>query len=230
MPAPRVFHEERLGLDVVRRAAPLDHVRREGERGAGETEEGNVRRESAARPADRLEDVTDALLEVRLAQPIDVLGGPQRRVDRRPLSLGVRQVQPGALHRQQEIREDDGGVDPQALDRVDRDLRHQVGVAAHLQERATGADLPVLAHVAAGLAHEPDRRHGRRLAPAGAHERAVAQRVRLARSRRRRPRGDGDRRDGAGWRRGGRPRRPARAPGARTRPLTAPGIGLGAPT
>ena len=74
------------------------------------------------------------------------------------------------LERQQQIGEQDGGVDFDTAHRLQRDFGGQIGRAAQVEQRIALAQRAVFAHVAAGLAHEPDRRRVDRLAPAGFEE------------------------------------------------------------
>ncbi len=74
----------------------------------------------------------------------------------------------------QEVGEDDGGVDTEALGGGDGDFGGDVGRAADVEEGVVLADGHVLRHVAAGLAEEPDGRAVDGLAEAGAHEAAAA--------------------------------------------------------
>ena len=87
-------------------------------------------------------------------------GAADGLLDHRPV-LG-REVEADAhgLERQQDVGEDDGGVEIEAAQRLQRDLGGDVGAHAHLDERELLADGAVLGQVAARLAHEP---HGRRV-------------------------------------------------------------------
>ena len=78
--------------------------------------------------------------------------------------------QPHDFEGQQEIREDDGGVDAEEFRRGDRDFGGDRGLLADLQERILFADRAVLGHVTSGLAHEPDGRAVDGLRFAGANE------------------------------------------------------------
>ena len=57
---------------------------------------------------------------------------------------------------QQEVGEDDGGVDAEDFGSGDGDLGGERGLLADFEERVLLADCAVLRHVASGLAHEPD--------------------------------------------------------------------------
>ena len=93
-----------------------------------------------------------------------------RVLDRRPFAAD--EVEPDAhrLERQQQIREEDRRVDLDPADRLQRDFGREIGRPAELEQRVALAQRAVLAHVAAGLAHEPDRRGVDRLQAAGSEE------------------------------------------------------------
>ena len=66
------------------------------------------------------------------------------------------------------IREDDGGVEVEAADRLQRDFGGEFRGEAKIEEAAgLGAYLAVLRQIATGLPHHPDRRY--RLPAAGKH-------------------------------------------------------------
>ena len=71
---------------------------------------------------------------------------------------------------EQEVGEDDGGVDAEALGGGDGDFGGDGGGAADVEEGVVLADGHVLGHVAAGLAEEPDGRAVDGLAEAGSDE------------------------------------------------------------
>ena len=130
--------------------------------------------------ADRLQHVRQRLARLERAQPIDVVGTADRALDLRPFALDEVEGQAHRLERQQQIGEEDRGVDVDAADRLQRDLGGEVGLPADLQQRIPLAKRAVLGHVAAGLAHEPDRRGVHRLAPAGLQESGVGHVVSLS--------------------------------------------------
>ena len=74
------------------------------------------------------------------------------------------------FERQQEVGEDDGGVDAEDFGGGDGDFGGELRLPADFEERMVLADGPVLGHVAAGLAHEPDGRAVDGLGLAGANE------------------------------------------------------------
>jgi hypothetical protein len=73
---------------------------------------------------------------------------------------------------EQEVGEDDGRVDAEALGGGDGDFGGDVRGAADVEEGVVAADGHVLGHVTAGLAEEPDGSAVDRLAEAGADETA----------------------------------------------------------
>ena len=74
---------------------------------------------------------------------------------------------------EQEVGEDDGGVDAEAFGGGDGDFGGDVGGAADVEEGVVLADGHVLRHVAAGLAEEPDGGAVDGLAEAGTNEAAA---------------------------------------------------------
>ena len=107
---------------------------------------------------------------------VEVGLGPQRLLDRRAFALDEVERNAHRLERQQQIGEQDRRVDVDAADRLQRDFGREVGRAADVEQRMALAQGAVLAHVAAGLAHEPDRRRVDRLQPAGFEEPDAARR------------------------------------------------------
>ena len=103
---------------------------------------------------------------------IDLVAPGDRLVDDRPLALGELERRTHRLERQQDVREEDGGVDPEAH-RLQRHLHGELRRLAQLEQRVLLAHLPVLGHVAPGLAHEPYGRALDGLAPARAQEAVV---------------------------------------------------------
>ena len=81
---------------------------------------------------------------------------------------------PMGVKGRQEVGEDDGGVDAEALGGGDGDFGGDAGGAADVEEGVVLADGHVLGHVAAGLAEEPDGRAVDGVAEAGADEAAGA--------------------------------------------------------
>ncbi len=83
------------------------------------------------------------------------------------------EVDPHGCEREEEVGEDDGGVDTETLGSGDGDLCGDFGGAADVEQRMVLADGHVLRHVAAGLAQKPDGSAIDGLAEAGANEAAA---------------------------------------------------------
>ena len=77
------------------------------------------------------------------------------------------------LRDDEDVAEDDRGVDAEQVHRLQRDLDGQLGRADHREEVGALPHRAILGQVAAGLAHHPHRRPLHGLAPAGAQEEIV---------------------------------------------------------
>src|SRR5262249_55671158 len=83
---------------------------------------------------------------------------------------GELEADPERLEHEQDVGEDDRGVDRELPDRQHRDLARDLRAPAHLDEAELLLDRAVFGLIAAGLAHQPDRRVAGRLAPARAQK------------------------------------------------------------
>ena len=108
-----------------------------------------------------------------VAQPIDVGGLADRPLDRGAFPLDEVDRQAHRPEGQQQIGKENGGVDVDEIDRLQRDGDGELGMTADFQEGMAFPQRPVVGHVAPRLAHEPDRRRIDGLAPAGAKETVV---------------------------------------------------------
>ena len=104
------------------------------------------------------------------AEGADLLEGAEGLVDDGAFAVDELEVEAHGGEREEEVGEDDGGVDAEALGGGDGDLGGDGGRAADVEEGMVAADGHVLGHVAAGLAEEPDGRAVDGLAEAGADE------------------------------------------------------------
>ena len=138
--------------------AALDGVRRERERRAGKSDQRNAAGELVLDEADRVEHVGERLARLEGPQAIDVCLALNGVLDRR--AFAANEIEPDAhrFERQQEIREENRGVDVDPANRLQRDFGRQIGRAAQLEQGVAFAQRAVLAHVAPGLSHEPDWR------------------------------------------------------------------------
>jgi len=116
-----LLEEEALDEDEALRATSLHHVRSQGEGRAREADHGDGVGERAARAADGFGDEARRLLWVRHAEARHVCSRPQRVREMRPL-VPEFELHPHRLHRDEDVREDDGRVDAEAGDGLDRHL------------------------------------------------------------------------------------------------------------
>ena len=84
------------------------------------------------------------------------------------------EVDADGLERHDDVAEEDGRVDAVAPHGLQRDLGDEVGAHARLEHRDALTDGAVLRQRTPGLAHEPHRRPGHRLAARSADEVALA--------------------------------------------------------
>ena len=174
-PVPRLglaVHQG-LGSRVVARRAALDGVRGEGEGGPREPDEGHAAGELHAQQADGVEHVAESLAGFEDPEPVDAFDRPHRRIDDRPLALLEPEGDAQRIEREQQVREEDGGVDLDGVDRLQGHLGRELGLAADIEQAVAFAQRAVGAHVASRLAHEPHRRGVDRLAAACPEEAIV---------------------------------------------------------
>ena len=120
-----------------------------------------------------VEHVAERLARLEGAHAIDVGRVTDRVRDRRAFALDEIEVEPHRRERQQQIGKEDRGVDLDHVHRLQRDGDGELGMAADLEQGIALAQRAILRHVAAGLAHEPDRRGVDGLASAGSKEAIV---------------------------------------------------------
>jgi len=147
-----------LVLVNVRLAPPFDGITREGERRAGEADERDRGGKRAPRLPHRVEDIAELGLDVERREPVDIGRVRDRPVDDRPFAGGEAQPQAQRLEGQEDIGEQDRGVDAQPGDRLERYGRRERGIVTEIEDGVTLAEFAVLRHVASGLSHEPHRR------------------------------------------------------------------------
>ena len=137
MPRIGMAVHQRLGLGEVVRMPAFDRVRRQRERRAGKPDQRHASVQLALDLADRGEHVRERFARLEQLQPIDVRGVVDRPLDLRPFALDEIEGQSHRLERQQQIGEQDGRVDVDAADRLQRDFGGEVGLAADVEQRMT---------------------------------------------------------------------------------------------
>ena len=157
-----------LHLGEVLAAAAFDHVAGQREGSAGESQERRFLRQLRPRPADRLIDRRQVLLQARPGQAAELRGIGQR-LELRTLALLEPDLLAERIGHHQDVGEDDRRVEPEPANGLQRHLDGLVGRVAEFQKRARGrAHGTVFRQVATGLSHQPDRwrrmsRSGQRL-------------------------------------------------------------------
>jgi hypothetical protein len=120
--------------------------------------------------ADGFEHVRQRFARLEPPQPVDIRGARDRPLDLRAFAFDEVEGQTHGFERQQQIREQDCGVDVDPPYGLERHFRGQVRRPADFEQRVALADGAVLGHVSSGLPHEPDGSGVHRLAPAGPQE------------------------------------------------------------
>jgi hypothetical protein len=108
------------------------------------------------------------------AEGLDLLEGTDGGVDDGAFTVDELEVEAHGGEGEQEVGEDDGGVDAEALGGGDGDFGGDVGCPADVEQGVVAADGHIFGHVAAGLAEEPDRGAVGGMTEAGADEAACA--------------------------------------------------------
>jgi hypothetical protein len=159
----------------------FDRITRQRERRPGEPDERDVGGQGADGEAHCFEDIAQTLIGLDRRQRRNCRGAPDRVRDARSLASLERQTEPQGLKRQQNVGEEDCGVDAQTRDGLQRYFSGELGVVAQLEDGVLLAQGPVLGHVAPRLPHEPDRRYVGPFPAARLQETAVSRQPSLAR-------------------------------------------------
>ena len=167
----RVVHQL-LHFQVVTRPAALDHVAGQRERRAAEADDRQLGAEMLHHQGDRVGDIAKFGGAIG-AQHLHVFGGAHRLLDHRPFAGGEMEGQAHDFERQQQVGEDDGGVNLEELGGGDGHFGREFGLLADFDQRMMLADVAVFLHVAASLAHEPNRSGLDRKPLAGADKQGV---------------------------------------------------------
>jgi hypothetical protein len=141
---------------VVGGAAAFDHVAGQRPGAAGKPDQRHAALQRMADRGDGVEHVAQ-LFEVGHGQRGDVGLVAQRTRQLRALALGEAQPQAHGVGHGQDVGEQDGGVEREALQRLQRHLGRVVDVRGQAHEAAgAGPRGLVFGQVAAGLAHQPE--------------------------------------------------------------------------
>src|SRR5216683_4643344 len=123
-----------FGRLVLARAAALDQIRRERKGRAGKADERRAIAKRTARHPDRITDETQRAGGVDWWNTFKIDGRADRTLDNRTALLLVAQADFHRDERQQDVGEDDRGVDAEAFDRGYGDLGGDFGPTAHLEK------------------------------------------------------------------------------------------------
>ena len=164
LPHRRLGVDQRLGVFVGAAWPAFDEVTGDRERRSGERQHRYLGAEFADDAADSVGDVGD-VVGLQRPQPAKIVAGAERFAGDGPGPRGDVDAEADGVDGHDDVREQDGRVDAISADRLQGDLRRQVGLFDGVEDRAVAAPGPVLGQTAAGLAHEPHRRAGHRLPP-----------------------------------------------------------------
>ena len=157
VPGVGVGMHERAGAEVVLRGSPLHEIRREGERGTGEADEWGR--------AELLDGAGDAGGDrgecggIEVTQRSHIRRRPDRRSEDRTATRHDVDVDARQLEGNHDVTEEDRRVHPMTAPGLKGDLARELRIEARVEHRRSDAQGTVLRKRAAGLPHEPHRRH-----------------------------------------------------------------------
>lgn len=154
MPELRIGVHHRLGDGVVAARSALDQIRGKGERRTRESDECGL-------VVEFVEDQPDGpcdrahRLGVKDWEVCHVVGGPHRMRDDRAGTGHDVEVDSGGLERDDDVGEQDCGVDVVAPHRLHGDFTDHRRIEARLEHSVIGTNGTVFRQGSAGLPHEP---------------------------------------------------------------------------
>jgi len=153
--------------------AAFDHIAGERPRGGGEAENRDGRAELAGYAADGFGQEGGFEFGVEDSEFGDVGGGTYRLGE---IGAGVTELelQAHGFGRDENVGENDNGINAEAAEGLEGDLGGEVGSFADFEKRMIGANGAVFGKVAASLAHHPDRNMREGFAAAGAEKQLFA--------------------------------------------------------
>ncbi len=154
------------------RSSTLDHVAGQREGRTAEADDRQPGAEVFHHQGDRLGHIAQFGCAIG-AQYLYIVGGADRLFDHRPFAGGEMEGQAHDFERQQQVGEDDGSVNLEELGGGDGHFGRELRLLADFDQGMVLADVAILLHVAACLAHEPDRSGFDRKPLAGAHKEGI---------------------------------------------------------
>ena len=145
---------------LIRRALSRHHVGRDRPWRAAETYQRDFRIELAAHAAQRFEHWFE-FGKVAIRCQRAYLIGRIERIEPWAFAGFETDIAPERVGDDENIREDDRGIEVEAADRLQGHFGSEFGCEAQVEESpGPGADFTVFRQIASGLAHHPDRRDG----------------------------------------------------------------------
>src|SRR5882724_3858133 len=170
MPGLRLVVHQLLRLNVMARPASLNEIASQGEWGSGETDQWHLPIDLAAHHPDRLEGEGQVCLGIDHAQGLDIRSGAYRILDHRPLIWCEDQSCPHRFQWNEQVSEDNSGVNRQPLNWLQCHLGRQLWRFTQVEKRIALAQSLVCSHIAPRLPHEPHGGAINWLAPAGSQK------------------------------------------------------------
>src|SRR2546430_5237445 len=155
MPGLRLVVHQLLRLNVMARPASLNEIASQGEWGSRETDQWHLPIELAAHHPDRLEGEGQVCMGIDPAQGLDIRGGAYRILDHRTLIRCEDQSCPHRFQWNEQVSEDNSGVNRQPLHWLQRHLGRQLWRFTQVEKRIALAQSLVCSHIAPRLPHEP---------------------------------------------------------------------------
>jgi hypothetical protein len=157
-------------------AAAFNQIRRGGHGRATKSDEGDPLVECLLAGLDRLEYVVEVF--GRRGEPeLANVGCAAHRIRHHRRGIEVH-LHPHRVEHDQDIREQDRGIEVESVDRLPGDLGAEVGRFTQFLKRHLGPDLPILGEIAPGLTHDPDWGSSWSRSATSLQERLVSQRHR----------------------------------------------------
>ena len=139
-----------------RRMAPFNRIGGERERRSGKSNQRHAAGKLTLDLSDRGENVRQGLPRLESSDRREVGFGAQRFFDLRSFALKKIEGDAHRFERQEQIGKENRGVHVDAAHRLQRDRSREVRCTTNIEQGIPLAELAVLAHVAAGLPHEPN--------------------------------------------------------------------------
>ncbi len=179
----RTVVQHRLDGMELARAFAFDHVASQGPRAAGKANQRHAAIELGTDLRDRLENIVQ-LAQIRGLQRHHVFFITQRPLELGAFAIGEIQAQSHGVRHGQDVGKQNRGIQRETVKRLQRDFGGVIGIGRQTHER-TGATagFAILRQIAAGLAHQPQRRVFSWLAQQCAQEGVVLERGELGHER-----------------------------------------------